>query len=48
MPLDADDPDEHRRTSSKSLLELVEIVRTHLFLEYQWRYTGGESASSDA
>ncbi|MGI3200604.1 hypothetical protein ACRJ4W_23030 [Streptomyces sp. GLT-R25] len=37
------DPEERRWTSSKGLLDLIEIVRTHLFLEHYWRLTGGES-----
>ncbi|WP_225858943.1 hypothetical protein [Streptomyces albicerus] len=36
------DPEERRWTSSKGLLDLIEIVRTHLFLEHYWRLTGGE------
>ncbi|KAA6224419.1 hypothetical protein CP973_14360 [Streptomyces albofaciens JCM 4342] len=36
------DPDERRWTSSKGLLDLIEVVRTHLFLEHYWRLTGGE------
>jgi hypothetical protein len=36
------DPDERRWTSSRGLLDLIEI-RTHLFLEHYWRLTGGES-----
>ena len=30
----------------KGLLDLIEIVRTHLFLEHYWRLTGGEPAAS--
>ncbi|MGW7406816.1 hypothetical protein ACWGI9_24365 [Streptomyces sp. NPDC054833] len=36
------DPEERRWTSSRGLLDLIEIVRTHLFLEHYWRLTGGE------
>jgi hypothetical protein len=36
------DTEERRWTSSKGLLDLIEIVRTHLFLEHYWRLTGGE------
>jgi len=36
------DPEERRWTSSKGLLDLIETVRTHLFLEHYWRLTGGE------
>ncbi|MFH8564630.1 hypothetical protein [Streptomyces sp. NPDC017988] len=35
------DPVEHRWTSDKGLLDLIEIVRRHLFLEHYWRLTGG-------
>ncbi|KAA0930766.1 hypothetical protein FGF04_29025 [Streptomyces apricus] len=38
------DPAERRWTSSRGLLDLIEIVRTHLFLEHYWRLTGGESS----
>ena len=34
------DPPERRWTSDKGLLDLVEIVRRHLFLERYWRMTG--------
>lgn len=37
------DPEEQRWTSSRGLLDLIEIVRTHLFLEHYWRLTGGEA-----
>ncbi|KND26588.1 hypothetical protein IQ64_46470 [Streptomyces stelliscabiei] len=36
------DPAEQRWTSSKGLLDLIETVRTHLFLKHYWRLTGGE------
>ncbi|GAA3272792.1 hypothetical protein GCM10010493_58360 [Streptomyces lavendulae subsp. grasserius] len=36
------DPEERRWTSSKGLLDLFEIVRTHLFMEHWWRLTGGD------
>jgi hypothetical protein len=36
------DPEERRWTSAKGLLDLIEIIRTHLFLEHYWRLTGGE------
>ena len=36
------DPQERRWTSAKGLLDLIEIIRTHLFLEHYWRLTGGE------
>ncbi len=36
------DPEEHCWTSSRGLPDLIEIVRTHLFLEHHWRLTGGE------
>lgn len=35
------DPEEHRWTSENGLLDLIEVVRTHLFLEHYWRLTGG-------
>lgn len=36
------DPVANRWTSSKGLLDLIEVVRTHLFLEHYWRITGGD------
>jgi hypothetical protein len=35
------DPPHRRWTSDKGLLDLVEIIRRHLFLERYWRMTGG-------
>ncbi len=35
------DPPDRRWTSDKGLLDLIEIVRRHLFLENYWRATGG-------
>ncbi|MFI5494536.1 hypothetical protein [Actinoplanes sp. NPDC051859] len=35
------DPPDARWTSSKGLLDLIEVARRHLFLENHWRETGG-------
>jgi hypothetical protein len=35
------DPPDARWTSSKGLLDLIEIAHQHLFLENHWRETGG-------
>lgn len=36
-----DDPPERRWNSDRGLLDLLEIIRRHLFLERYWRMTGG-------